>query len=171
MSGRSLHIGLNRVDPAHYNGWNGALNACEFDANDMETLAKSRGFETSKLLTQEATAGAIIAAIEDAVSGLGPGDIFLCSYSGHGSQVATRTMTSRTARTRRGSPSTGRLSTMSCTRCGEDSGPACGSSCCPIAATAARWRGGLTTKCRIRWPPARPPTGSRPATARCLETS
>jgi len=88
MSGRSLHIGLNRVDPAHYNGWNGALNACEFDANDMETLAKSRGFETSKLLTQEATAGAIIAAIEDAVSGLGPGDIFLCSYSGHGSQVA-----------------------------------------------------------------------------------
>lgn len=88
MSGRSLHIGLNRVDPAHYNGWNGALNACEFDANDMETLAKSRGFETSKLLTQEATAGAIIAAIEDAASGLGPGDIFLCSYSGHGSQVA-----------------------------------------------------------------------------------
>jgi metacaspase-1 len=88
MSGRSLHIGLNRVDPAHYNGWNGALNACEFDANDMEILAKSRGFETSKLLTQEAKAGAIIAAFEDAASGLGPGDIFLCSYSGHGSQVA-----------------------------------------------------------------------------------
>jgi metacaspase-1 len=87
MSGRSLHIGLNRVDPAHYNGWDGALNACEFDANDMETLAKSRGFETSKLLTKEATSGAIIAAIEDAAGRLGPGDIFFCSYSGHGGQV------------------------------------------------------------------------------------
>jgi len=87
MSGRSLHIGLNRVDPAHYNGWDGALNACEFDANDMETLAKSRGFETSKLLNDEATADAILAAIEDAAGRLEPGDIFFVSYSGHGGQV------------------------------------------------------------------------------------
>ena len=69
MSGRSLHIGLNRVDPAHYNGWNGALNACEFDANDMETLAKSRGFETSKLLTQEATAGVKESDLELSLTG------------------------------------------------------------------------------------------------------
>jgi hypothetical protein len=87
MSGRSLHIGLNRVDPAHYNGWDGSLNACEFDANDMETLAQSRGFETSKLLTDQATADAIIAAIEDAASRLGPGDIFLVTNSSHGGQV------------------------------------------------------------------------------------
>ena len=87
MSGLSLHIGLNRVDPAHYDGWNGALNACEFDANDMEALAKSRGFEASKLLTDEATADAITAAIEDAADRLGPGDIFLVTYSGHGGQV------------------------------------------------------------------------------------
>jgi hypothetical protein len=87
MSGLSLHIGLNRVDPAHYDGWNGALNACEFDANDMEALAKSRGFEASKLLTDEATADAITAAIGDAADRLGPGDIFLVTYSGHGGQV------------------------------------------------------------------------------------
>jgi metacaspase-1 len=86
-SGVSLHIGLNRVDPAHYDGWDGALNACEFDANDMETLAKSRGFEVSKLLTDEATADAITAVVEDAAARLGPGDIFFVTYSGHGGQV------------------------------------------------------------------------------------
>ena len=62
--GISLHIGLNRVDPAHYDGWDGALTACEFDANDMQAIAESRGFETSKLLTEEATSEAVIAAIE-----------------------------------------------------------------------------------------------------------
>ena len=27
-SGRSLHIGLNSVDPKHYAGWDGQLRAC-----------------------------------------------------------------------------------------------------------------------------------------------
>lgn len=34
--GISLHIGLNRVDPAHYQGWDGKLNGCENDAKSME---------------------------------------------------------------------------------------------------------------------------------------
>lgn len=85
--GVSLHIGLNRVDPAHYDGWDGALNACEFDANDMERIAQSRGFETRKLLTNEATADAILSAIDDAAGQLQPGDLFFASYSGHGGQV------------------------------------------------------------------------------------
>ena len=49
--GISLHIGLNRVDPAHYQGWDGALTACEFDANDMRAIAVSQGFEPRSLLT------------------------------------------------------------------------------------------------------------------------
>jgi metacaspase-1 len=85
--GVSLHIGLNGVDPVHYDGWDGTLNACEFDANDIESLARSRGFETTKLLTSEATAGAVLAAIDAAAGALEPGDIFLVSYSGHGGQV------------------------------------------------------------------------------------
>src|SRR5215208_1542714 len=88
--GMSLHIGLNRVDPAHYDGWDGALTACEFDANDMQTIADRRGFETTKLLTAEATADAVIAAIERAAGELDQGDLFLCSYSGHGGQVPDR---------------------------------------------------------------------------------
>ena len=85
--GVSLHVGLNSVDPDHYDGWPGTLTACEFDANDMESLAKSRGFETTKLLTQEATADAVMAAIENAANELEAGDIFLITDSSHGGQV------------------------------------------------------------------------------------
>jgi hypothetical protein len=83
----SIHVGLNEVDPAHYQGWNGKLVACEFDANDMEKLAEGRGFETHKLLTKKATAKALTEALEDAASKLDNGDILVFSYSGHGGQV------------------------------------------------------------------------------------
>lgn len=83
----SIHIGLNEVDPAHYQGWDGKLVACEFDADDMEKLAGARGFEARKLLTKNATAAALTSALEDASSKLGDGDILLLTYSGHGGQV------------------------------------------------------------------------------------
>ena len=55
----SLHIGLNSVDPNHYQGWDGALSACEFDANDMEAIAKAVDVkQRQKLLTAEATSDA-----------------------------------------------------------------------------------------------------------------
>jgi hypothetical protein len=85
--GISLHVGLNKVDPNHYGGWDGALTACEFDANDMESLAQTRGFETNKLLTTDATADNVRGAIESAAGELEPGDIFFVTYSGHGGQV------------------------------------------------------------------------------------
>lgn len=87
-TGRSLHIGVNTVDPAHYDGWDGALNACEFDANDMAALAESRGIADRKLLlTKEATSANVVAAIEQAAKELEPGDLFFVTYSGHGGQV------------------------------------------------------------------------------------
>jgi metacaspase-1 len=85
--GISFHVGLNAVDPNHYGGWDGALTACEFDANDMESLARSRGFETSKLLTADATSSAIIQGIESTAGELEAGDIYFLTYSGHGGQV------------------------------------------------------------------------------------
>lgn len=83
----SIHVGLNEVDPAHYQGWDGKLVACEFDANDMEKLAGERGFKTHKLLTKHATAHALTAALEDAGKKLDSGDMLLLTYSGHGGQV------------------------------------------------------------------------------------
>ncbi len=86
-SGKSLHIGVNKVDPAHYQGWSGPLNACEYDAEDMKSLAESQGFATEILLTSKATRKAVIDGIRGAASKLAGGDILLLTYSGHGGQV------------------------------------------------------------------------------------
>jgi hypothetical protein len=85
--GISVHVGVNKVDPAHYNGWDGELKACEFDAQDMRSLAETRGFEPSVLLTAEATAEGVTAAIANAAEELSSEDLFLLTYSGHGGQV------------------------------------------------------------------------------------
>ncbi len=85
--GISLHLGLNYVDPAHYDGWNGELAACEADAKDMTALAKSRGFKTQTLLRESATAKTVKDSILKAAKALKSGDTFFLTYSGHGGQV------------------------------------------------------------------------------------
>jgi hypothetical protein len=85
--GLSLHLGLNRVDPKQYEGWDGALVACEADAKDMRRLAAARGFKPTILLTRKATAAAVIKTISAAAAQLSAGDIFFLTYSGHGGQV------------------------------------------------------------------------------------
>jgi hypothetical protein len=89
-TGVSIHIGLNHVDAKHYQGWDGALVACEFDAKDMERLAARAGYETQTLLTNEASTGAVTGALQDAATALSAGDILLLTYSGHGGQVPDR---------------------------------------------------------------------------------
>jgi hypothetical protein len=88
--GMSLHLGLNAVDPGHYQGWSGNLVACEADADDMESIARKKDFATTKLLTKKATRHAVLQALGDAAARLDKGDIFLLSYSGHGGQVPDR---------------------------------------------------------------------------------
>lgn len=87
-TGLSLHIGLNRVDPDQYEGWDGALSACEADARDMKAIAVATGFTVNGiLLSPQATSAAVMAAIKSAAKVLKAGDIFLITYSGHGGQV------------------------------------------------------------------------------------
>jgi metacaspase-1 len=83
----SLHIGLNSVSPAHYGGWSGDLNACEFDANDMAGIASARGMKSTVLLTKNGTRSKTLAAIRAAAKQLAAGDLFFLTYSGHGGQV------------------------------------------------------------------------------------
>lgn len=85
--GISIHMGLNEVDPDHYGGWSGKLKACEADAGDMERIATARDFETTTILTSDATADAVTSAISDAAGRLEEGDILFLTYSGHGGQV------------------------------------------------------------------------------------
>ena len=88
--GYSIHIGVNSVDPDHYNGWSGPLNACENDAEDMANLASKNDFSSTILLTKEATRDNVIATVEKAAETLKAGDMLLLSYSGHGGQIPDR---------------------------------------------------------------------------------
>lgn len=84
----SIHIGLNHVDPAQYEGWDGKLFACVADAKDMRALAKKEGIGgNTLLLNEEATAEAVTAALSGAAKQLSKGDLLLVTYSGHGGQV------------------------------------------------------------------------------------
>lgn len=85
--GLSIHIGLNSVDPGHYQGWSGELTACEADAKDMAALAKSRGFKATQLLTKAGTRSATLKALDAAANELSKGDILFLTYSGHGGQL------------------------------------------------------------------------------------
>ena len=83
----SLHVGLDSVSAAAYGGWDGPLAACEFDANDMTAIAKTKGFKPTVLLTKKATRANVLAGMRGAAKALKPGDLFFMSYSGHGGQV------------------------------------------------------------------------------------
>jgi hypothetical protein len=83
---KSLHIGLNAVDPASY-GAPFELIACEADARDMRRIAKAQGAEAELLLTADATCDAVLEGIAAASSELESGDLFFLTYSGHGGQV------------------------------------------------------------------------------------
>jgi hypothetical protein len=85
--GKALTIGLNAVDPKHYQGWSGELNACEADAQDMAEIAKSKKFSATQLLTKAATRAKVQSEISKAAKALTKGDIFMLSYSGHGGQL------------------------------------------------------------------------------------
>lgn len=86
MTAISLHIGLNRISPTVYGSEN-QLRGCINDAISMNTLASGLGYVGTVLTDEEATLGAL-ESITAAVAGqLLAGDIFLLTYSGHGSQV------------------------------------------------------------------------------------
>jgi hypothetical protein len=83
----SLHLGLNAVDPGSYSGWSGPLDACEFDARDMQSIANSKGMKSQALLTADATRARVLGEIRKASKALKRGDYFFLTYSGHGGQV------------------------------------------------------------------------------------
>jgi len=90
VRGVALHIGLNAVDPSHYAGWSGPLAACEADAEDLQDVAKSRGFMPTLLKTATATREAVTRSVRAAAEQLRQGEILLLTYSGHGGQVPDR---------------------------------------------------------------------------------
>ena len=84
---RSIHIGLNAVDPRHYEGWSGDLVACEFDAKDMAAIAAAAGIKSTMFLTKTATRAKILGALRAASKSMRAGDFLFLTYSGHGGQI------------------------------------------------------------------------------------
>jgi hypothetical protein len=82
--GFSLHIGINNINPNHYAGSAGRLKGSENDALEMQSIAKSNGFEDKVLLTKDAIKENIKFFTTDASKKLDAGDFYFISYSGHG---------------------------------------------------------------------------------------
>ena len=86
--GISIHIGLEYIDPLHYEGNDGALRTCAKDCLDMKEIAESQNFESSTvLLNEEGTRDAVTEAIANASKKLLSGDMLFISYSGHGASL------------------------------------------------------------------------------------
>jgi len=86
--GYALHIGLNAVDPASYEGWSGELFACENDVSIYKSLAEKAGFQSIHvLLTKDATSKNVLQQLQDAAALLQTGDMLLLTYSGHGGAI------------------------------------------------------------------------------------
>lgn len=83
---RSLHVGLARVNPQAYSGWNGELVGPPLDLGSMVMLCAQHGFEATGLLTDQATRTNLLEGIRNAAEQLQEGDVFLLHYSGHGGQ-------------------------------------------------------------------------------------
>jgi len=84
--GYSLHIGLNRLDPNAYFGWDGEPSSGEADARAMKAIADSQGFRSKLLPTEQATIHKVTSEIEKAAK-MKSHDIFLLTYSGHGDWI------------------------------------------------------------------------------------
>lgn len=82
--GMSIHVGINKAD-SKFNMT--PLNACVHDAVEMEKIAKDHKFTTRLFTDDQAKFDPLKQAILEAAQKLKSGDIFLFTFSGHGSGV------------------------------------------------------------------------------------
>lgn len=86
-AGYSLHIGMNRVLPSAYDGWNGYLNGAVADAESMLDIARMNDYNITILLNEQATRARVTDELERLCEITMPGDVAFISYSGHGSSL------------------------------------------------------------------------------------
>jgi metacaspase-1 len=84
--GRSVHVGVNRVDAAHY-GAEFPLDSCVSDAREMHRIAQAVGYDATTFENDEATVANFTGFMRGAISDLYSGDSLLITFSGHGSQL------------------------------------------------------------------------------------
>lgn len=88
MKRLAICVGLTRVDPAAYDGWDGRCPGCDLDAARFAALCGDAGFDgVTLLLNAAATASAISEVFLDMARSLGPDDLLVFYNSGHGGQI------------------------------------------------------------------------------------
>ena len=88
MKGFSLHIGVNRLSRHRFKKRVGTLHSPENDARAMAAIAAEKGYENIKVLMgKRATKDAYYHSLHEYASKLKSGDLFLMTYSGHGTKV------------------------------------------------------------------------------------
>jgi hypothetical protein len=87
--GYSLHIGLNKLSKSYY-GKHSPLNCCRNDAEAMAHLAKELGYKPILLLDEDANYENVKSEIDATTYYMESDDIFLLTFSGHGTQVVDR---------------------------------------------------------------------------------
>lgn len=80
-------IGLTKVNPLAYNGWNGDCPGCDIDANNFVKLLTSMGIPYVKLFNQEATIANVKKTVIDVWATIKRNDLLVFYMSGHGGQV------------------------------------------------------------------------------------
>lgn len=78
----SLHIGIN-----NYSGTGSDLYGCVNDARDWASIFGASTPYTKLLLDKAATRVSILRYVEDLMAALGPGDLGVVTYSGHGTWI------------------------------------------------------------------------------------
>lgn len=86
-AGIGIHVGVDRVDPAHY-GSEMPLPSCGNDARAMQVISQGLGYDAAILLDEEATTAAFYGLMQHAANNLIAGDALFISISSHGSQLA-----------------------------------------------------------------------------------
>ena len=79
-------VGLTRVNPKAYDGWNGKCPGCDEDAKTFAIACESNDVSYDLLLNEQATASGIEAYARDAVSRLTDGGLLILYMAGHGGE-------------------------------------------------------------------------------------
>lgn len=84
---RALIVGLTRLTPKYWQGWDGDCPGADIDIMAIEMIAMDRKAEYVVLANEQATRKAIISAFRKLATGLSTGDCLVVYYSGHGGQA------------------------------------------------------------------------------------
>lgn len=82
----AILVGLDRVNPSSYGGWNGDCPGCEVDVDNLYKILAKLGYSIKTLKTAEATRSRILQELDSAASTLNTGDNLVFFFSGHGGQ-------------------------------------------------------------------------------------